>query len=79
MQMDARPVTGFRALPEKCPLFPKILPAAHRIQLFAFSTRTLYTGIISQPAAHAQAEAQYRVSSARAHQKRGPPSFASLN
>lgn len=81
MQMTEQSAGGpnSRAVTPKCPLFPKTVPLAHRIQLYALATRSLLGSIVDQPAAPAQAEIQYRVSSARAHQERGPPQFDSLS
>ena len=64
---------GFAAGAPKCPLFPKAVPVAQGIQLYPFATRSFLEGIVNQSQAPSPVEIQYRVSSPRAHQKRGPP------
>ena len=71
--------SGFAAVARKCPLFPKLAPGTHGIQLYPFATRALCEGIVNQAAAAAQAEIGHRASSARAHHKRGPPVFPTLS
>lgn len=70
---------GFRVVAPKCPLFPKTVPVVHGIQLYPFATRSFLEGRVNPPASLAQAENQYRASSPRAHQTRGPPQFSSPN
>ena len=69
---------GFTAVTPKCPLFPKNVPVAHRSHLYVLASMSLLGGMVTQTAAPAQAEFPNRVSSARAHQNRGPPQFTSL-
>jgi len=60
---------------EKCPLFPETTPPAsiqtHSLMLVA--GRIVDVGLRYQLSCTSQAEAQYRISFDRSHQKRGPP------
>ena len=67
--------SGFTAVARKCPLFPKLAPGTHGIQLYPFETWVFRERVVNQTAAPAQAEIGHRASSARAHHKRGPPEF----
>ena len=67
--------SGFAATALKCPLFPKLAPGSHGIQLYPFATQAFCGGIANHTAASAQAEIGHRISSMRAHHKRGPPEF----
>jgi hypothetical protein len=77
----SRQTTGgarLSAVTLKCPLFPKVVPPAHGFQLYPFATQSFFQGVLRQPAFPRQAEIRYRVSSTRAHQKRGPPRSTSV-
>ena len=66
------------ALRAKCPFFPSggaVLPQPGAALLAASQPAGI--SIVSQIAAPAQAEAGYRISFNRFHQKRGPPSLSS--
>ncbi|HVN03344.1 MAG TPA: hypothetical protein VMT86_02940 [Bryobacteraceae bacterium] len=66
------------ALQARCPYFPKggvLLPQAAPALLAAVTH--VYHAMVHELAIQAQAEAGYRVSLSRSHQKRGPPSFLS--
>ena len=62
----------------KCSQFPN--PGTVPISCNAdaqHATLILYAAIVSHPTAHAQTEAQFRVSFTRSSQKRGPPALIS--
>ena len=61
----------------KCPLFPQAGAAPACGHCIAPGAAHFFAGIVSHPTAHAQIEAQYRVSFSRAWQKRGPPALLS--
>jgi hypothetical protein len=80
MDRDAAPSTGlaFSAHAAKCPFFPKggaVLP--HPAAALLAASYPACTALFSQLTDQAQAEAGYRISSSRSHQKRGPPSLLS--
>ena len=62
----------------KCPSFPGngMSPVSGKAGA-ATPAQVFFAAILSHPAAHAQTEARYRVSSIRARHKRGPPSLLS--
>lgn len=63
------------ALRTKCPFFPSggaVLPHSCGAVLAACQTAG---AVVSQIAGPAQAEARYRISFSRSHQKRGPPTL----
>lgn len=63
------------SLHERCPYNPAS-SAAVNLSFVADKIQTaIFTGILSHTACHAQIGALYRISSARSHQKRGPPSL----
>ena len=60
---------------ERCP-YNLVTPVTAKLPFFPDEIQTaLFTGIISRPAQHAQAEARISISSDRSHQKRGPPTL----
>jgi hypothetical protein len=60
---------------ERCP-YNLVTPVTANLPFVPDEIQTaLFTGIVSSPARHAQAEAGIRTSSDRSHQKRGPPSL----
>ncbi len=61
----------------KCPLFPQTGAAPACGHCITPGAARFFAGIVSHPTAHAQIEAQYRVSFSRAGQKRGPPALLS--
>jgi len=66
------------ALRTRCPSFPSggaLLPHSRAAMVAAFQTVSVSIGC--QIAGPAQAEAGYRVSFSRGHQKRGPPRLSS--
>lgn len=79
MQVDepSAQSSGLSAVAPRCPLFPKLTAGAGSIQLYPLVTRASSVSIVNQSSAHMQAEVEHRVSPARAHQKRGPPSLIS--
>ena len=60
----------------RCPYFPsaRAFPPLSGMALLAAS-QSILVAMLNQPALQAQAEAGYRISFSRAHQKRGPPSL----
>jgi hypothetical protein len=67
--------TQVRALPMKCPLYPKALTTAQHHELSSHSASLIAAGLIAHPALHLQTEARARVSRDCARQKRGPPAL----
>jgi hypothetical protein len=57
----------------RCPYCPQATAIVLQSTMAAISRRTLFAGMIFQPAASAQAEAGFRISFSRSRQKRGPP------
>jgi hypothetical protein len=63
---------------ERCPHFPSDSASLAASEMASVTPSQLaFAAIVSQPAAHAQTEAHYRVSFSRARQKRGPPALLS--
>jgi len=72
-----KPAAGFAAIGEKCSVFPHA-NAVSPLTTYNVSTgQAIFAGLVSHPVDCAQTAAGYRVSHARAKQKRGPPSFLS--
>jgi hypothetical protein len=69
--------TQVKAVPMKCPLFPKALNTAQHNELSANAAALIFAELVSHPAIHAQTEARERVSLFCARQKRGPPALRS--
>jgi hypothetical protein len=64
---------GFTTAAEKCPYFPSNASPTNSSQYQATSASAFYAEFVSHPALVPQTEAQFRISSLRSHQKRGPP------
>jgi hypothetical protein len=66
-----------RSVRAKCSLYPAAgaIPVAGKASTPRLATR-FFVDVVSHPTAHAQSEAQYRVSFSRTRQKRGPPSLS---
>jgi len=80
MDGDSASPTGpvASAISVRCPYFPKggaLLP--HDGAALLATAQPVLTSLLSQLAPAAQAAAGYRISLARSHQKRGPPSLLS--
>ena len=59
---------------QKCPYFPKAgAVPAHSKTILPKNSQAIAASIVSYPAIRTHAEAHYRNSFARSHQKRGPP------
>ena len=69
------PTTQSSTIREKCPYLLTVQAPAHLIFTPDEIQASLYTGILSQPAAHAQTEALLKISFDRARSKRGPPAL----
>ena len=67
--------TQLRALPMRCPQYPRAITFAQHHELSLHSTALLFAEAVSYPALHLQTEARARVSSFCSRQKRGPPAF----
>lgn len=67
---------AIRTVRVTCPSFPKaeVVPAYGKTGM-PTPSGPVFAVIVSHPTAHAQIEAQYRVSFSRAWQKRGPPAL----
>ena len=63
------------SLRERCPYNLTSSIAAHLPFAPDEIQRTIYAGILSHPACHAQTKSLFRISSSRSHQKRGPPAL----
>jgi hypothetical protein len=68
----------FKSLGSKCPFFLQggAAPASGKLGTMSPSG-VFFAAIVSHPTAHAQTQAQYRVSFSRAWQERGPPALLS--
>jgi hypothetical protein len=77
MEEQSGETSGFalKSSSTKCPLFSQggAVPAYGNYIVRA--AVRFFAAIVSHPTAHAQIEAQYRVSFSRAWQKRGPPAL----
>ena len=69
-------VVPLKAVPERCPYFPKNPTAAGGQIQFPPPSPSVIAFVFSHPTAKVQTEARYRVSLIRGWQKRGPPSLA---
>jgi hypothetical protein len=69
--------TQLRAIPMKCPLYPKAITPAQHHELSSNAASLIAAGLISHPALHLQTEARARVARDCARQKRGPPALLS--
>jgi len=69
--------TQVRAVPMKCPLFPRTLNTAQHNQLSTRAAALIFAELVSHPALHLQTEARARVARDCARQKRGPPALLS--
>jgi len=67
------PTTQSSTLREKCPYLLTVQAPAHLLFTPDEILASLHTGILSQPAVHAQTEALLKISFDRARSKRGPP------
>lgn len=65
----------FGSIPAKCPFRDSVINASRAAAFVPTATTAAYAGLVSHPAHYEQAFANGRVSEARSHQKRGPPSF----
>ena len=70
--------TQIKSLGSKCPFFLQggVAPASGKLGAIS-PGRVFFANIVSHPTAHAQTQAQYRVSLSRSWQERGPPSLLS--
>jgi hypothetical protein len=64
---------AINVIAEKCPYTPAVAPVFHLTTFSPASDAVIFAEVVSHPAAHAQAEARYRISFDRSRQKRGPP------
>jgi hypothetical protein len=70
--------TAIQSVSAKCPLFPNGGAApASGVAGVPRPAVLFFAAIASHPTAHAQTEAQFRVSFSRTRQKRGPPTLLS--
>jgi hypothetical protein len=67
------PTAQSSTIREKCPYLLTVQAPAHLIFTPDEILASLYTGILSHPAVHAQTEALLKISFDRSHHKRGPP------
>ena len=74
---DDAPGLSLKSTNRPCPQFPQTGAAPAYGHCLALAAARFFAAIVSHPAAHAQIEAQYRISFSRAWQKRGPPAFLS--
>ncbi|HZY64241.1 MAG TPA: hypothetical protein VFE38_17115 [Edaphobacter sp.] len=70
---DRSPAVHSPSLREKCPYNLSSAAATHLPFVPDEIQMTIYAGILSHPACHAQTEARFRISFDRSQQKRGPP------
>jgi len=59
---------------EKCPFFPRHFAVTAHFQAGLPTTSAVFADVVAHPAFSPQTQAKYRISRARSHQKRGPPS-----
>jgi hypothetical protein len=64
------------AVPQRCPLCPKALPASQHAPASLAPSAAIFAQVVSHPAIAAQTLAKFRISRDRSRQKRGPPSLA---
>ena len=57
----------------RCPMCPRMIRTNPRTQAGLSASAAVFAAIISHPAVFSQTQSEYRVSAARSHQKRGPP------
>jgi len=81
MNMDApAPSSGtaLQAIRQNCPWFPlAIATPARSDTAMPAPAAAIFAALIGAPSIQVQAEAHYRVSLSRSHQKRGPPALLS--
>jgi hypothetical protein len=65
--------TKINALPVTCPFRSQAASVAHMAAYLPEASEAHFAGLISHPAVHEQTQSALRVSEARSHQKRGPP------
>ena len=67
------PTAQSSTIREKCPYLLTVQAPAHLLFTPDEIQAVIHTGILSQPAAHAQTEALLKISFDRSQHKRGPP------
>jgi len=65
--------SGASAQAARCPLFPATKAMPGRTASVPGNRQAIFAGLVSNPAAHPQIEAQYRICHSRAGLERGPP------
>ena len=69
------PTAQSSTIREKCPYLLTVQAPAHLLFTPDEIQAVIHTGILSQPAAHAQTEALLKISFDRSQHKRGPPAL----